>query len=281
MASGLGIIAIRGRRDRHGGESARLHARRRELTAEAERLTAERTRMTAEVAAAEVAHDAANGQLVEATATRATAEQALLAADRVAADLDRQSAAAREDLARLATELASLERARAGGAVSRPTTRATSRVEALSIAATEALRERDEAAAARDAARDAWQAARGAAEAAEARSVGRRRDRVAAEARIAQLEIALPDHERAIAEVQAIRDDIEGVVTAASAADAAAGEAQRTADTERDGAARSSSSWNGRPAHAGASSASSSAPPIRGHRRLAGRGWADGPRPRA
>ena len=264
MASGLGIIAIRGRRDRHGGESARLHARRRELTAEAERLAAERTTMTA----AELPRRRSRTTPPRPAGrghgdARPSAEQALLAADRVA-DRPRSSRAPRHERSWRASPRSSRPSSGAGrgSRASAPTTRATSRVEALPIAAPEALRERDEAAAARDAARDAWQAARGAAEAAEARSVGRRSDRVAAEARIAQLEIALPDHERAIGEVQAIRDDIDG---------RGDGRVRRRCG-RRGGAAHgrhgartapptSSSSWNGRPAPAGASSASSSAPP--------------------
>ena len=55
LADGHGVVAIRGQLDRHGGESARLHARRRELTAEQDLLADERTGTAAESKAAEAA----------------------------------------------------------------------------------------------------------------------------------------------------------------------------------------------------------------------------------
>lgn len=233
LANGHGVVAIRGRLDRHGGESARLHARRRELTSEQERLAAGRTSTTAEVAAAEAGHAVASRELAEATAADADAEEATIEARREDADIERRATAAAAELARLTAELASVE-ALSRGQATPMSARPTSRVEALAAAAVAALRERDEAAAGRNAARDAWQSARGAAEAAEARSVGRRRDRAAAEARIAQLEASLPDHERSIAEIDAMLAEIATAVEATSGADAAAAEAQRSAEAIRE-----------------------------------------------
>ena len=107
-------------------------------------------------------------------------------------------------------------------------------MEQLAAVAAEALRERDEAAAARDVARNAWQTTRRAAEEAEARSSGRRRERSAAEARIAQLETTLPDHEAALRAMDVTLQELAAATTAADAADARAAADQQAADAARE-----------------------------------------------
>ena len=233
LADGHGVVAIRGQLDRHGGESARINARRRELTAEQDRLADERASTAAALRAAEADQAAASRQLATATATQSAAEQAAREAERELTDLDRWTNAVDGELERLRAELATLA-ASSAAPPSEATTGTASRVEALAAAAAVALQARDAAAASRDAAREAWQAARGAAEAAEARSVGRRKDRSAAEARIAQLASSIPDHERSLGELETTLAEITSAVAAVSAADAAAAARLRAAEEVRE-----------------------------------------------
>ena len=233
LADGHGVVAIRGQLDRHGGESARINARRRELTAEQDRLADERASTAAALRAAEADQAAASRQLATATATQSAAEQAAREAERELTDLDRWTNAVDGELERLRAELATLA-ASSAAPPSEATTGTASRVEALAAAAAVALQARDAAAASRDAAREAWQAARGAAEAAEARSVGRRNDRSAAEARIAQLASSIPDHERSLGELETTLAEITSAVAAVSAADDAAAARLRAAEEVRE-----------------------------------------------
>ncbi len=233
LADGRGMLAIRGRLDRHGGESARLHARRRELSAEHERLATEREAATnAIVLAAREQERAADGLAAAGTA-QAEADRSVREAHRMVEDLARRAEASRADLARVTQELAALSSmapVAAGASEHAP----SSRVEALTASAAEALADRDEAATARDVARGVWQAARGAAEEAEARSAGRRSDRALAEARIAQLEATLPEHERALAAIEDLLQAIAATTAAASEADERAVAALQAAEGLRE-----------------------------------------------
>ena len=233
MADGRGMIAIRGRLDRHGGESARLHARRRELSAEHERLAIERRDATAALEAAERERIQAAAAVAEAETSHTTAERMAGEARRTGEDLERRLAAAENELARVMADLAALD-ARASSTTGAAGQAVISRVEELAAAAAAALRERDEAAVARDVARDAWQTTRRAAEEAEARSSGRRRERSAAEARIAQLETTLPDHEAALRAMDVTLQELAAATTAAAAADARAAADQQAADAARE-----------------------------------------------
>jgi chromosome segregation protein len=236
LADTRGVIVLRGRADPPGGAAARAHVRRRELgeavaTTEAAAATAQTN-----------AHDAAERLRTSRDAhlaARAAADDAQQAVRRAAADLDAQEAELRrlgERRARFEAELAGLPEdttARTGSAPD-PALAALGDLQAAAVAA---RARRDEMAAARDAARERWTATRGDAEEVETRLAGRRQERALAEARIAQIEAALPERQRATALLADERAGLHAALEEARAADAGAVTAHADAERAR-GAAR-------------------------------------------
>jgi chromosome segregation protein len=236
LADARGVIVVRGRADPPGGAAARAHVRRRELGA------AVATTEAAAATAQTTAHDAAERLRTSRDAhlaARAAADDAQQAVRRAAADLDAQEAELRrlgERRARFEAELADLpEDTTAGnGSAADPALAALADLQAAAVAA---RGRRDEVAAARDAARERWTATRRDAEEVETRLADRRHERALAEARIGQIEAALPERQRASALLADERAGLHAALEEARAADAGAVTAHAAAEEAR-GAAR-------------------------------------------
>jgi chromosome segregation protein len=233
LADARGVVVLRGRADPPGGAAARAHARRRELS---DAITViERDLAEAQAGA----HDA--------TERLRAGRDAHLAADAAHDDAGRARRAAAEALeaatarlARAGTRTAELEAELEGLAASAPAPAveaggASDEMGDLLARATDARRQRDEAAAARDAARERWSATRRAAESTETRIAGARRERAVAEARIAQLEAALPRRRVEHEEQLEARAALDAELRRAREADAAAVAAHAAAEAERGG----------------------------------------------
>ncbi len=238
LADGRGIVSVRGRRDRHAGEAARLHARHRELTrdlAPAHR-DREQGRAAAGAAAAELAERESARQAARRTAD--VTEQEHRAAAEATATAEVAVARVTAELARLQGDL---DDARTGLAAhaSPPPSAASAVIETLASEARTRRQVRDAASAERDEARAAWQAARGAAENAEARSAGRRGERAILAARIAGIESTRPGQVAALEGVEAERGIAVDAAREAAGADAAAAAAQRSAEEAREARRRS------------------------------------------
>ncbi|HEX6129947.1 MAG TPA: chromosome segregation protein SMC, partial [Candidatus Limnocylindria bacterium] len=238
VADGRGLISVRGRADSGGGESARRHARRRELAEALEAMERQQEEATT-LAAREMA------ELAEASRR---ADEARHAADLAEAELRRAAAALQEIELRharatssessLAGELAALpehEEAvpEAGTTANAPE---AGSLEELDARAAAARREREAAVEERDRAREAWLAAQAEVRGREERQVGQRRERATLELRQAQLEAERPRTDEALAALAADRDAAQAAVAQARAADEEATERRRGADEARQAA---------------------------------------------
>ena len=231
LADARGVVVLRGRADPPGGAAARAHARRRELAAAIS--TIEKELSTAQAAA----HDA--------TERLRAGRDAHLAAHGAAEDAGRRMRAATEALEsaarqreRAAARVGELERERSQIGEDVPVAAAprdalSDELEELQRLADDARRRREAASAARDGARERWTATRGVAEVAETRIADRRRERAVAEARVAQLEAALPDRRREHDEHSGERDRLAAELADARRADEAAVAAHAAAEKER------------------------------------------------
>ncbi|MEO8510131.1 MAG: chromosome segregation protein SMC [Chloroflexota bacterium] len=233
LADGRGLVTLRGRAGPQGGEAARQHARRRELTEAIDALEADHAQ-TSETAARQLA---ALGAAQRAAAAAREAEAEAERGERAArGEADAAEAALRRAAGRRAAveqELA-LARAELSEAHETPGAEPASQSSALHGAARTARAARDAAAGERDTTRAAWQASRGAAEELEARSAGRRQRVAALEGSVTQLETALPalrEREAAVvAELELAERELDG----ARAADEVAGTTRADHDAERD-----------------------------------------------
>ena len=228
LADGRGVIVLRGRADPPGGASARAHARRRDLAAAV-------GRMEAESRAAQADAHATTERLRTARDAHLAAREAADEADATVRRLRAEVAAADDALSRLTERLAQLDAdlaaaPPAGG--DGPTTPPARLVELQEIADGARVL-RDERARARDAAREAWNATRGEAETLETRVAGRRRDRSLREARVAQLNAALPERRASMEQLIVERNEQEAATTAARASDTEAAATQDHAESER------------------------------------------------
>jgi chromosome segregation protein len=229
LADGHGVIVLRGRADPPGGASARAHARRRVLTSAVGRMEEEAR------AAQEHAH-AASERLRAARDAHLAASEAADEADAGLRRLRAESDSADDALARHTERLALLDAALADEPIPEaPDTAAAppARLGELEAAADRARATRDERARLRDAAREAWNATRGEAEVLETRVAGRRRDRSLREARVAQLEAALPERTASVERLTAERDELEAAATTARQSDETASATQVRAEADR------------------------------------------------
>ena len=231
LADARGMVVLRGRADAPGGAAARAHARRRELAAAI-------ATIEGELAAAQAAaHDATERLRAGRDAHLAAHDQADEAGRRVRAATEALDAATRKH-ERAAARVAELERERSeigedAAVPATPRDALSDELDELQRAADDARRRREAAAATRDEAREHWTATRGAAEVAETRIADRRRERAVAEARIAQLEAALPHRRREQDEQVAERERLATELGAARLADEAAVAAHAGAEKER------------------------------------------------
>ncbi len=238
VADGHGLVTLHGRAGPPGGEAARQHARRRELTEALDQLEA-RHAEARDLAARHLAElSAARRALDDAREADARAERLERAArgDAEATEASvRRAAARREELTR------ELEAARQVAAEAAPATgdmASDSPLRGLEAAAQIAREQRDRASATRNEAREAWQAVRGEAERAEAASAGRRQRLGMLEARIAQLEPSLPALRERLASIEGERDAAAADLAAARSQDEAAAAARAAAEDEREGRRR-------------------------------------------
>jgi chromosome segregation protein len=234
MADGRGLITLRGRGDPPGGETARQHARRRELAESVSSL--EQQEEAARVAAAR-----ALARVGELGRQRAAAGRRLEAAEGAARQARREvelAEAQLEDATRaqqeLSAELDRLDRIEREATVATAAAGPQSERGTLELGAREARRERERCAAEREAARAEWQTARQAAEEAEARHMGRHQRGAAAEARAAQLASLLESNHGQAARLDAERQEAEAALEATRREDAAAAEKRTAADVERE-----------------------------------------------
>jgi chromosome segregation protein len=234
LADARGLVVLRGRADPPGGAAARIHARRRELSAATAALEAE-------LATAQDAAHRANERLRAARDAHLAARNAQDSAGRdrrVAAD---ERAAAAGAVERLGQRIGALDAEIAElGLAAPPETPPPGAdegpaqdVERLQAVADAARRRRDEAAMARDKARERWTATRSTAELAEGRIAGRRQARALAEARVAQLGAAIPDRHRTLDEQTAERAALAEELAAAGATDEAAVGVHAAAEARR------------------------------------------------
>jgi chromosome segregation protein len=234
LADPRGLLAVRGALEPARAETARRHARRRqvaELVAEMERAHDEALSRAA----------ASAGELAQAIVARTTAGAALAQDERrlVAAQTAAEAAEAALGRARAhAEELsAASQAARVDEEEARhaaPDTSGEVELEALAAAADAARRARGEAAERRDQARDAWRGLHAAAEQTERELGGRQRERIGREARAAQLEVGLPVDRSTLATLQDDLQAASATLTEARDADEAAATDRARADAERD-----------------------------------------------
>ncbi len=233
LADERGIVIVRGRRDEAASESARQHARRRELTQLVESLDAEQAR----------AGEAAGVALVSATQAQTDRERAL--SSKGEAELQASQARAAHARAAGALEHAraqvgdlTAELAATGGADVATSERTTSPperdLEALAVAVRSAQLARAEAATERDARRAAWQAAQAAADAQDAEGREGSFAQAVDAARGEQLRAALAGDRQSLAIAEQDRAASAGAVAEATAAVARATAERETADAERD-----------------------------------------------
>lgn len=234
VADGRGIVAVRGGADAAGGEAARRHARRRELSEMVERLEAEQEAAAATAATQMAAVAEAVRRLDELQASATAAEADERAAASIVAGIEARRDRAGATVQTLTEELEAVDlddpnRLAAASA----SDRATSALSELEAKAEAARSERLRAAGERDVARAAWQAADGEARGREERQVGQQRERVVLEARRAQLEADAPRRVEAREAQAADLRAAEALVEAARQADAGAAEERGAAEASR------------------------------------------------
>ncbi|MDQ3344776.1 MAG: chromosome segregation protein SMC [Chloroflexota bacterium] len=227
-------ITLRGRGDPPGGAAARAHTRRLEVRGAVRELESRfRDAQEGAHAATEVLRAVRNEHLAarevndEADGAARNARETRAAAD---ATVGREQ----ERVERLIDDLAAMQSVRVSPEA------AASEVgdDELSVrqaAADGARARRDAIAARRDVARDAWTADRHTAEEIETRTAGMRSERLTLEARLAQLEVSIPQRRIAIAGITEERAALTGPAEAARAEHAAADEVHQKADQERVG----------------------------------------------
>ena len=234
LADGRGLVAVRGRQDGPSGESARRHARRRELVdllaaAESEHqvAAADAAARHAAVSEAHRRHQAARDEL---SATETTAHEARTALDRLAATRDELAA----EVARLVEALARSDVNRTPSAATPAPSPASPSIGEREREAADARAARDRAAAAREQAREAWRGLQAAADELDGRVTGGQRGRAQAEARRAQVAAQLPGLRAARERLQAELTEAQAAATAVQTADEEAGERRAGAEAERE-----------------------------------------------
>jgi chromosome segregation protein len=232
LADERGLVIVRGRRDEAASESARQHARRRELAQLLESLEAEQAR----------AGDAAGIALVAATqaqvareAARASQADAELHASQAHAIHGEAIAARERVIARRAALSAELEATRNAtiGTADRETV-AEGGLDQLTATVTAARRVREEARIERDARRAAWQAAQAAVDAQDARGRDGSFAQAVDAARGDQLRTSLAGDRATLALVESDRATAAKNVADATAAVERATAEREAADGERD-----------------------------------------------
>jgi chromosome segregation protein len=235
VADGRGLITLRGRASAPGGAAARDHARRRELGRRLEELASELAAAERRMSEAQAGVETSRAELARERQAHDDDERRLRQARATAEAAEHRQARLARDVARLSDELSRARTVAAELDTRQPVASGDDDdTERLAEAAAAARAAREQALAVRDRSREAWQAAREAADAAEARDAGARRERLALESRIQQLDGGLPAARQAAA---ALDDEIAQALAhaeRAQAEDATASEERAAADRNRE-----------------------------------------------
>jgi chromosome segregation protein len=233
LADERGLVVVRGRGDEAASESARQHARRRELGQLIESLELEQARASELAGVALVAATQAQAAREAARSSQADAE---LRAGQARATHARAADAreyAQAQVQALSAELAAISVDDAP-AVGPATSAADRRLEDLTEAASAALRARAEAAAERDARRATWQAAQAAADAHDAGGREGSFAQAVDAARAEQLRAGLAGDRASLQIVERDRQAATRTAAEAMAAVERATNERQAADAERD-----------------------------------------------
>jgi len=236
LADARGLVSVRGQADPPGGESARLHARRRDIATELKNLEHSTGDALAAAARLLAAAGEARRSQRELEEQGARAEDVARQARASVEQIDGALGRARRDVVERSAELAAVgaetealdaDQATAGGQ--------RDDLAVLADAAQAARLRRDAAAADLDAARAAWQVARSAAHALELGTTEAHGRRAALAANVGQLQRSIPAQEAALAASLADEASALAALHAAHAADEeqAAGMAAIEAERER------------------------------------------------
>jgi chromosome segregation protein len=234
LADERGLVIIRGRKDEAGGEAARQHARRRELTELVASLEVEQTQAVEAAGQTHVTASRARQAREDALTARSQAELRASAARTAHAHAAEVLEHARTQASALATELEAIRGVASSSTDASTTPLRDAELDALATAAIAAQRNRSELAARRDELRGAWQAAQSAADAIDTARAGAGYEHALRMARREQLRTALEADRIGLANLDERRSAATAAVAEASAAVAQATAERDTANAERD-----------------------------------------------